>query len=260
MKLLRSCAVAFAMYSKIPMPRTEWSKENMKYAMCFFPLVGAVCGVLLFLWVQLAAILQLGPFLNAAVCALLPLAVTGGIHLDGFCDTVDARASHQNAACRLLILSDPHIGAFGVMGCIVILLGTFALWTEYLLTTAGSLRLILVLCLGFVLSRALSGLSVVTLKAAKKTGTLAEFATNAEKTTVQGVLLGLAVSCAAGMVLLSPVAGGVAVAAAGLVFWRYRAVAYHNFGGITGDLAGWFLTLCELAVLAAVVFAGRFVA
>ena len=28
--------VAFAMFSKIPMPRADWTKENMKYMFCFF--------------------------------------------------------------------------------------------------------------------------------------------------------------------------------------------------------------------------------
>ena len=45
--LWNSFVVAFAMFSKIPMPRADWSKEeNMKYMMCFFPFVGTVVGVL----------------------------------------------------------------------------------------------------------------------------------------------------------------------------------------------------------------------
>ena len=39
MYLLKSCAIAFSMYSKIPMPRVDWNEKNMKYAMCFFPVV-----------------------------------------------------------------------------------------------------------------------------------------------------------------------------------------------------------------------------
>ena len=35
------------------------------------------------------------------------------------------------------------------------------------------------------------------------------------------------------------------------VLWRYRAVAAKQFGGITGDLAGWFLQRAELVMLAA---------
>ena len=38
--------VAFAMFSKIPMPRADWTKENMKYMFCFFPFIGTVIGVL----------------------------------------------------------------------------------------------------------------------------------------------------------------------------------------------------------------------
>ena len=48
--LLNAMIISFAMYSKIPMPRVEWSKENMKYSMCFFPAVGMVIGLLVTGW------------------------------------------------------------------------------------------------------------------------------------------------------------------------------------------------------------------
>ena len=49
-------------------------------------------------------------------------------------------------------------------------------------------------------------------------------------------------------------AGILAVAAAFAVFGYYRWRSYREFGGITGDTAGYFLTLCEgaMAVAAAV--------
>lgn len=40
MKWLESCLIAISMYSKIPVPQVEWTKEKMSHAMCFFPLVG----------------------------------------------------------------------------------------------------------------------------------------------------------------------------------------------------------------------------
>ena len=48
-------------------------------------------------------------------------------------------------------------------------------------------------------------------------------------------------------------ASGVAagVLAALLVFARYYVVSDKQFGGITGDLAGWFLQKAELWMLAA---------
>ena len=44
--LWNSFVVAFAMFSKIPMPRADWSRDNMKYMMCFFPFVGTAVGIL----------------------------------------------------------------------------------------------------------------------------------------------------------------------------------------------------------------------
>ena len=32
-----SFLISFAMFSKIPVPRADWDKENMKYMICFFP-------------------------------------------------------------------------------------------------------------------------------------------------------------------------------------------------------------------------------
>ena len=41
-KIWNSFLIAFAMFSKIPVPRADWDKENMRYMMCFFPLIGVV--------------------------------------------------------------------------------------------------------------------------------------------------------------------------------------------------------------------------
>ena len=52
------------MYSKIPMPPADWEKENMKYALCFFPwvglAVGAVSAVLFWLLLWQGASMALG--------------------------------------------------------------------------------------------------------------------------------------------------------------------------------------------------------
>ena len=43
--MLKSIAAAFSMYSAIPMPYIEWDEKTMRYAFCYFPLVGAVLGL-----------------------------------------------------------------------------------------------------------------------------------------------------------------------------------------------------------------------
>ena len=44
LNLIGSFVIAFSMYSRIPMPRMDWTEERMRYALCFFPLIGAVIG------------------------------------------------------------------------------------------------------------------------------------------------------------------------------------------------------------------------
>ena len=50
MILLETIAVAFAMFSAIPVPQPVWNQKNMRYAMCAFPLVGVVCALLYLVW------------------------------------------------------------------------------------------------------------------------------------------------------------------------------------------------------------------
>ena len=60
--------------------------------------------------------------------------------------------------------------------------------------------------------------------------------------------------CALNFVMEQALGGGVLVLVAGVALWRYHRVAVKQFGGITGDLAGWFLQKAELYMLAALVF------
>ena len=95
----------------------------MKYALCFFPwvglAVGAVSAVLFWLLQQIGA----GSMLRAAVLTAVPVLVTGGIHLDGYLDTMDALSSWREKQRRLEILKDPHAGAFAIiMGCLYFVL------------------------------------------------------------------------------------------------------------------------------------------
>ena len=63
------------------------------------------------------------------------------------------------------------------------------------------------------------------------------------------------VSAAAGHLASFPALAAL-VCAVG--FWLvYKRMAVRQFGGFTGDLAGWFLQVCELVMLAAVVAAER---
>ena len=250
---MKSVIIAFAMYSKLPMPRVDWEKKALSWALCWFPLVGAVIGAALWGWLALAGFLGFGAAFTAAFALLIPIALSGGIHLDGFCDTCDALSSHQSREKKLEILKDSHTGAFAIICCGLYLLVFFAAWCE----VSATGRAALALCLGPVLSRSLSGLFAVTLPNARGTGLLATFTGPMDAAKARVVLAVWAIAAAAAMVFLSPWTGVGVLAGAALACVYYVATAKRQFGGVTGDLAGFFLQLCELGMVLGAVVAQR---
>lgn len=252
MFVINSFFSAFLMYSKIPMPRTEWKEENRRYALCFFPLIGAVCGGLIILWYYICSKLNIGNILFAAGCTAIPAAVTGGIHLDGFCDVCDAKSSWGGREKMLEIMSDSHIGAFAAIKLCLYLIIQTALFTEIF-----DKKLLMIFGAGMVLSRALSGLAAVTFKSAKNSGALQNFVKSAHKRiTVASEIFIIILNC--GIMIISDSFVGIAAILGGFTaFAYYRIFSYRRFGGITGDLAGWFLQICELAILLCIVLSHK---
>ena len=252
MRALDSVIIAFSMFSRVPMPKRDWNVGTMRWVMAAFPLVGVCVGALVFGWGWLCAAAGFGPFLRGAGFFILPALFTGGIHLDGFCDVADALASHTQPERAREIMADSHLGAFAAIGLAVYALAFAGVSSEL----AADVPALLCFALLFVLSRALSGLAVVFFPCAKDSGLARAFADSAARTSSAVVLLVFAACCAALLLWQGGVSGGIALALCLLVLLLYRRTAVKRFGGINGDLAGWFLQLCELAGLAGLV-AGR---
>ena len=251
MRLVQAFFIALSMYSKIPVPHVDWDEKNMKYAMCFFPAIGAVTGICVYLagylLLKFAAVSPL--FLGAAL-TLIPVFISGGIHLDGFMDTTDALASYGDKEKKLAILKDSHTGAFAVLGMCIYMLVSAAVLGEI------TLDMLSVLSCTFVLSRALSGFSVVTFPAAKDSGLLKTFQERAQRKRVRTVMVIWAVGSLIVMAYLDVRLCLAAALCALAVFAWYAWMSKKKFGGITGDLAGYFLSLCELLMAIGIVTAG----
>jgi len=93
--------------------------------MAWFPLVGLIIGAILAgLDFLLAPVL---PDLPATALVLVAwVALTGGLHLDGFVDCCDGLLVAKPAEQRLEIMKDSRVGAFGVIGVVCLLLVKFS--------------------------------------------------------------------------------------------------------------------------------------
>ncbi len=242
MNVLQTIAVAFSMFSNIPMPQFPWTEKNMRYSLVAFPLIGGVIGGVCYLVWLGANALGLPQVLVGLLLCSLPFWLTGGIHLDGFMDTMDAVSSHKSREEKLEILKDPHIGSFAVCHVAFLLLWNAGIWQ---LLTQLDLRYLVLL---FMFSRSLSGLAVCRFPMAKNTGLAHAFASEAIKGKAAGMLFGIALILSLNFCFYGPVGMG-AVAWGWGMFGIYYVFAKRIFGGITGDLAGWFLTLTETLLL-----------
>lgn len=248
--LIKSMLSAFLMYSRIPVPRVEWKDENRRYALCFFPMVGAAVGAAELLWFLAYRALGFGSFLFGAVAAALPIMLTGGIHMDGFCDVCDALACWSTSEKMLEIMDDPHIGAFAAVRAALYLLVQTALFAQI-----KSWPLMWICALTFVQSRALSGLAAVSLRSAKADGALQSFRRPADKRVTIAAELVILILASVASAIIDPLCGVCALAAEAAWLVRCRILTYRKFGGMTGDTAGYFLQVCELAAVCAAIFA-----
>ena len=246
-KFLRSFAICFSMYSRIPMPRVEWEDCSMRYVYCFFPLIGTLIGGVELGWYLLASALKLNGLLYAAVAAVTPVLITGGIHLDGFMDTCDALFSYGDREKKLEIMKDPRTGAFAVMYCGVYLLLTAGLYAQ--LWQTHSFFKVLMVALGFMVSRCICGLAAITMKCAKDSGLAHIFQNNADRTAAKIALVIWFVLLTAALALISLWSAVSIVAMLGLTVLLFVSVCQKQFGGVTGDLAGFVLQLSELIIL-----------
>ncbi len=115
---------ALGFLTALPVPRRVTDAAALARALIFFPIVGLLVGALL-----LALDLLLAPILPSGVRAAILLGagigLTRALHLDGLMDCCDGLFGGFTPERRLEIMRDSRVGAFGVLGAIVVLLLRF---------------------------------------------------------------------------------------------------------------------------------------
>lgn len=124
---MKSFLLALQLLTIIPIKiKGNADERELGGSTAFFPLVGAVQGIIL-----VGANLLFSRFLPHDVASALVLVVliltNGGFHLDGFADTIDGLAGGNTKEERLHIMKDSRIGAIGVVAIVLLLLLKFLL-------------------------------------------------------------------------------------------------------------------------------------
>jgi adenosylcobinamide-GDP ribazoletransferase len=213
----------------------DWSPGDSGRASVWYPFVGLVIGAIT--WFAWNGANRVFPPLVASVLTLIVwVLLTGGLHLDGLADCCDGLFMSAAPERRLEVMKDPHLGAFGVIGLVLVLM-------------LKAVALSAVPSPGILLATSLARwciLPAALMPLARPSGMGADFAAGFRRSfIIWGAIIPLAIAIILGMRgVLSVVAG---LLAAALVLWLAKA----RIGGITGDVFGMVVEVVEATVLIA---------
>lgn len=228
-----------------PLVRRSFTPMELGRAVGYFPLVGlAIGGVLVGLDRLLTLILP--PSVATALMLTSWILCTGAIHLDGFLDTCDGLIGGRTPEDRLRILRDERVGAFAVIGGVLLLL------LKYQSLTAISNRSA-ALCLTPVLGRWGITLAVVVFPYARAEGLGRAMKDHSGwSQALLASLIAVVVSWFAagwfGLMLLS---------LSGVLTFLIGRFVLTRLPGLTGDIYGALCELLEVAVLVGFVASNR---
>ena len=246
MSLLRSFLICLSMYTTIPVPHIIWEEKNMKYIFYSLPLIGIILGLTEYLLYILSLYLGFSSVLYAALSVAVIVLLTGGIHLDGYADTIDAVFCHGDIEKRRQVLSDAHTGAFAVIYTILYFIVLFASFENMYDKNIPVFIFILV----FTISRVLSLFLIALVPSSANKGLLYIFSSKENKKSlliydfylslVFVFLTYILISYKFMLILLL-----ILVIISIILIKYFKKV----FGGISGDLAGFSICIYEISAL-----------
>ncbi|MCM3744211.1 adenosylcobinamide-GDP ribazoletransferase [Sporosarcina luteola] len=239
--------LALQFFTSIPI-RKELPMERKDVTGMYIslPFVGWLIGLAMYgVAVLFVDVIGTGSLLAAVLVVVAGIALTGGLHMDGFADTGDAFFSYRDRVKRLEILDDPRIGAFGAMSLILLIVVKIALVEELIQRNFGLLPLLIAVPF---LARAGMNVYFSTTRLAKEKG-IAHFfkgKLSAGRLMAWSIIAAIAVAVALGFVLHSIIVPVVLAIVAAAAVFLFRSWSLKHFGGVSGDLCGAFIEGAEV--------------
>lgn len=243
MKYIRAFFMSATMFCAIPMPYRKWDDEARPLMTVMLPFVGLLIGLL---WSALAFVLHLikvPHMITAALLCIFPYVLSGYMHLDGFMDVTDAVRSCRDLEERRRILKDSHAGAFALIGLVLLILLTFALFASA--NPASDYRALIFIP---VMSRICSAFFVTILPPMETS----QFSGKYRDGIKSGHVFFLFVLMAITVILSVFICHKYALVCPAVLIGYLLALrpAYKSLEGMNGDIAGYSLTISELCGVA----------
>ena len=151
-------------YTRIPCPKwVDHSLEYLNKATRYFPFIGWIVGAFCFAIYYGAK--HLFPIEISVIISIVSgVLMTGAFHEDGFADVCDGFGGGWTKQKILDIMKDSRVGAYGVIGLILLFLLKFYLLLQIVqVTNTSSLHTNLSILLLFISAHSLSRLSAISI-------------------------------------------------------------------------------------------------
>ncbi len=227
----------------LPLPShwsSSYSAKPQSDSLVFYPLVGLIIGLLLFILAWLT--MGWGAYLQAGVIVTAWIIITGALHIDGLADSADAwLGGHGDKQKTLHILNDTYSGVAAIVSIVLIII------LKILAIAQLNQVDLFILLLVPVLGRSMVIILLITTPYVRADGIGQSLVTEMPVTRLYQMLLVTGVIS----VVLFGLTGLVMIISSLLCLWLLRFMMLRRLQGTTGDTAGAVIELSELAALLA---------
>lgn len=241
---------AIGLLTILPVPASFFTREYdakvQSLATLYYPVVGALIGAILFgvVWLS-SSVFPVG--VQAALVLFLWSLLTGGLHLDGLADSIDAfSAGHKDQSRILTIFKDPQSGPMAVAGLILVLLVKF---TAIQALLQGKHFVFAIVFIPTV-ARLLASYYMASTAYVRKQGIASGINTEAYKVNF---LIALSLCFCVWTIHFSFVHALVSILILSGVYYAWRQVWLTRIGGYTGDCVGGLIEIIEVITCLALV-------
>ena len=244
--------------TRIPINIDTGFDEEFHKTITYFPLVGLVLGVLIYI-IGLVSGIFFDSFITSIIVTLALVILTGGLHIDGLGDTFDAIYSNRDKERILEIMKDSRLGTNSLLAIMFTILIKIGVIVTFL--NRGMSYMIAIMPM-------VSRLVVILL--ARKTESPRENGMGnvfIGKATIPMIIVGLVYTLilSAGFLYIingMSVAGmyapmgciGIGIVVAAIAMLLIKRSSNKKIGGITGDVLGCGIEVAEVVFILVVYF------
>jgi len=232
----------FQFFTRIPINKSlKCDKENFRRGSVFFPVVGLFIGVVQ--WVVYFLLIKVLPVnITSVFVVIIPIVITGGLHVDGLGDTCDGFFSLKGDKYKIIeVMKDSTVGTYATIAIVFDMLARYAAVNAII-----EMNLPLILIATPIIARFTVVFISFIGKNAKETGSGNIFIGNID---IKRIIITCVITIILGTLLIGFKQSVILIIPALLLSFLFNKFCESKITGLTGDSLGANNELVEILTM-----------